>query len=159
QGRDTDLIARFLIENGRGLVPLVSLNSLLPRFLGGPVTLHEEAGRLFIGSVSTHFTASLASDSPARLIFHFSAPVNPTISNADEIVRMTFSHEPLVSSASPTLTFGSKTISSALFSESNGSAMIAVNSSAPVNAFVSSDGRMITIAAAAATAQNAPAAS
>src|SRR5580658_8628064 len=42
QGRDADLSAKFLMENGRGLVPLTSLNSLLPRFLGGPANLHEE---------------------------------------------------------------------------------------------------------------------
>ena len=50
QGRDADLTGKFLLENGRGLVPLASLNSLLPRFLGGPATFHEESGRLFIGT-------------------------------------------------------------------------------------------------------------
>src|ERR1700719_95639 len=34
QGRDADLTGKFLLENGRGLVPLSALNSLLPRFLG-----------------------------------------------------------------------------------------------------------------------------
>src|SRR5438132_12366184 len=41
QGHDVDLSAKFLLENGRGLVPVGSLSSLLPRILGGPVTLHE----------------------------------------------------------------------------------------------------------------------
>src|ERR1700678_3354280 len=36
QGRDADLAGRFLVENGRGFVPVASLGSLLPRFLGGP---------------------------------------------------------------------------------------------------------------------------
>jgi len=36
QGRDDDLGGRFLVENNRGLVPVTSLPSLLPRFLGGP---------------------------------------------------------------------------------------------------------------------------
>src|ERR1022692_4982927 len=53
QGRDTDLSGKFLMENGRGLVPLASLNSILPRFLGGPAPLHQESGRLFIGSIAT----------------------------------------------------------------------------------------------------------
>src|SRR5271156_5286090 len=44
QGRDADLSGKFLVENGRGLVPLSSLGSLLPRFLGGPATLHQESG-------------------------------------------------------------------------------------------------------------------
>ncbi|MGB8832733.1 MAG: hypothetical protein WCC95_11325, partial [Candidatus Sulfotelmatobacter sp.] len=54
QGRDADLSAKFLVEDGRGLVPVSSLSSLLPRFLGGPATFHEESDRLFIGSVATH---------------------------------------------------------------------------------------------------------
>src|ERR1700686_1578250 len=47
QGRDADLSPKFLMENGRGLVPLAALNSLLPRFLGGPATLHQDSDRLF----------------------------------------------------------------------------------------------------------------
>ena len=43
QGRDASLTSAFLIENGRGLVPVASLSSLLPRFLRGPATLHEES--------------------------------------------------------------------------------------------------------------------
>src|SRR5579871_49034 len=71
-GRDADLNGRFLMENQRGLVPVGSLASLLPRFLGGPVTVHEDSDRVFIGSVATHFTASLASENPPRLVLHFS---------------------------------------------------------------------------------------
>ncbi|MGA7047770.1 MAG: hypothetical protein WBY98_16030, partial [Candidatus Sulfotelmatobacter sp.] len=101
QGRDADLSARFILENGRGLIPLASLNSLLPRFLGGPVTLHEDSGRLFIGSVATHFTASVAADDPSHLVFHFTAPVNPSVATEPGKVRMTFNHEPLTAPASP----------------------------------------------------------
>src|ERR1700686_2645502 len=46
QGLDSDLHAKFLVENKRGLVPVAALAGLLPRFLGGPVTVHEESGRL-----------------------------------------------------------------------------------------------------------------
>src|SRR3954467_13660972 len=56
-GRDTELGGKFLLENRRGLVPVGTLGSLLPRILGGPVMLHEDSDRLFIGSVATHFTA------------------------------------------------------------------------------------------------------
>ena len=79
QGRDIDLSGNFLMENGRGLVPLASLSSLLPRFLGGPATLHQESGRLFIGSVATHFTATVPADDPSRLVFRFTAPVTEVI--------------------------------------------------------------------------------
>jgi len=157
QGRDADLGGKFLVENQRGLVPVPALASLLPRFLGGPVTLHEESGRLFIGSVATHFTASLATDNPSRLVFNFSAPVNPNIATEPGKLHMTFSREPLVSPASPTLTFGSKAIPSASYSEGNGTAVVTVTSTIPVIATFSNDGRTVTISpssAAAAAAQN-----
>lgn len=145
QDREADLGGKFLMENQRGLVPVGSLASLLPRLLGGPVSLHEVANRLFIGSVATHFTASLAGDNPPRLVFHFSAPVNPSIANETGFLRMTFSREPLVGPASPTLTFGNKTIPSATYSEGNGSATVTVIATAPVMASFGVDGRTIAI--------------
>ncbi len=154
QGRDSDLEGAFVIENNRGLVPVSSLNALLPRFLGGPVTLREESGRLFIGSVATHFTASLGADN--RLVFNFTAPVSPTIATEPGTLRMTFSRDPVVAPASPTLAFGSKTIPSANYSEGNGAAVVSVIATVPVMATFSNDGRTITIAPAPASAQNAP---
>jgi N-acetylmuramoyl-L-alanine amidase len=146
QGRDTDLTARFLIENGRGLVPLSSLSSLLPRFLGGPATLHQESARLFIGSIATHFTASVSADDPSRLVFRFTAPVNPSVASEPGKLRMTFSREPVTSPASPTLTFGSKTIPAATYSENNGTAEITVTTTVPLLASFAPDGRTITLA-------------
>jgi len=157
QDREADLGSKFLMENGRGLVPVGSLASLLPRILGGPVSLHEVADRLFIGNVATHFTASLAGDNPPRLVFHFSAPVNPSIATDNGILRMTFSREPLVGPASPTLTFGNKVIPSAAYSESNGAATVTVVATAPVLATFGGDGRTITITPTSAPAQSTPA--
>jgi N-acetylmuramoyl-L-alanine amidase len=145
QGRDADLGGKFLIENKRGLVPVGSLSALLPRILGGPVSLHEVSDRLFIGSVATHFTASLSGDNPPKLVFHFTAPVNPTIATDAGVLRMTFSREPLVGPASPTLTFGSKVISSATYLESNGAAVVTVNASVPVIALFANEGRTLVI--------------
>jgi len=150
QGRDADLGAKFYVQNGRGIVPVSSLSSLLPRFLGGPVTLHEESGRLFIGSAATHFTASLSGEN--RLVFNFTAPVNPTIATEAGTLRMTFSRDPVVGPASTTLTFGSKNISSANYSESSGTAVVTVHASIPVIASFSNDGRTITISPAPSAA-------
>lgn len=150
QGHDYDLGGKFFLENDHGIVPLSALSSLLPRFLGGPVTLHEDSARLFIGSVATHFTASLSADN--RLVFNFTAPVNPTIATEAGALRMTFSREPLVAPAAPTLTFGSKTIPSASYSESNGAAVVKVNTTISVMANFSNDGRTITILPAPASA-------
>jgi N-acetylmuramoyl-L-alanine amidase len=157
QGREADLTGKFVLENDRGLVPVGALNSLLPRILGGPVTLHEDSDRLFVGSVATHFTATLATQNPPRLVFNFTAPVNPLISNEPGALRMTFSHEPLVSPASPTLTFGNKAISSANYSESNGNAVVTVSTSVPVMATFSNDGRTVTVASTSAPVQTVPA--
>ena len=145
QGREAELSARFILENGRGFVPLASLASLLPRFLGGPVTLHEESGRLFIGSVATHFTASISASDASSLVFHFSAPVNPMIASEPGRLRMTFLHEPVTAPASPTLTFGSKIIPSSTYTESNGAAQIAISSTVPLFASFSNDGRTVTL--------------
>jgi len=145
QGRDADLSGKFLMESGRGLVPLASLNSLLPRFLGGPATLHEESNRLFIGNIATHFTASISADDPSRLTFHFTAPVNPSVASEPGKLRLTFRREPLTGPASPMLTFGSKIIPSADYSENNGAAEIEVTTSIPLIASFSPDGRTITL--------------
>jgi N-acetylmuramoyl-L-alanine amidase len=145
QGRDADLTGRFILDNGRGLVPLDSLNSILPRFLGGPATLHQASGRLFIGNIATHFTASISPGDPSRLVFHFTAPVNPSIAAEPGKLRFTFRREPITAPASPRLTFNSKTISSADYSEADGSAEIAVSTTVPLMASFSPDGRTITL--------------
>jgi len=149
QGRDSELSGKFQLDNDRGLVPVASLSSLLPRILGGPVTLHEEADRLFIGSVATHFTASLAGEN--RLVFNFTTPVNPMIATEPGALRMTFSREPVVSPASPTLTFGSKTIPLATYTENSGNAVLTVRTTIPIIATFSSDGRTITLSPASGT--------
>src|SRR5580700_9866297 len=145
QGRDTDLSGKFLMENGRGLVLVASLGSLLPRILGGGVTLHQESGRLFIGSVATHFTASVSPDDASHLVFRFTAPVNPSVATESGKLRMTFSRDPVTAPASPTLTFGSKTIPEATYSESNGAAQITVSTTIPLIAGFSPDGKTITL--------------
>jgi N-acetylmuramoyl-L-alanine amidase len=148
QGRDTDLSGKFLLLNGRGLVPVASLGSILPRFLGGPATLHEESGRLFIGSVATHFTASVIPDDPSHLVFRFTAPVNPSVAAEPGKMRMTFRHEPVTAPASPRLTFDSKIIPSATYSESDGAAEISITTTVPLIASFSPDGRTISLAPA-----------
>jgi N-acetylmuramoyl-L-alanine amidase len=158
QQRDADLSANFLMENGRGLVPVASLSSLLPLFLGGPATLHAESDRLFIGNVAIHFTASVSPSDPSRLEFHFTAPVNPSFAAEPGKVRLTFRREPITSPASATLTFGSRVIPSAIYSENDGAAQIAVSTSVPLAANFSTDGRTIILFPAASVAAKPPAA-
>jgi N-acetylmuramoyl-L-alanine amidase len=147
RGQDLNLPANFLMENGRGLVPLTALTILLPRFLGGPVTFHETSRRLFVGSVAVHFTAQVSKTTPPTLVMDFTSPVNPMIATEPGKLRMVFTHEPLVPPGSLTLTFDSKTIPSANYQESNGAAEITVTGTAPLFASFSNDGRTITVAA------------
>jgi len=156
QGRDFDLPATFLLEHGRGLVPLASLSTLLPQFLGGPVTFHETSRRLFIGNVAVHFTAQVSRTNPPNLVMDFTSPVNPMIATEPGKLRMVFTHEPLVPPGSQTLTFDNKTIPSASYAESNGAAEITVAGSAPLFANFSNDGRTITIAPAPQSTAQAP---
>jgi N-acetylmuramoyl-L-alanine amidase len=155
RGRDYDLPANFLLEDGRGLVPLASLSTLMPRFLGGPVTFHETSRRLFIGNVAVHFTAQVNKNTPPMLVMDFTAPVNPRIATEPGKLLMVFSHEPLVPPGSQLLTFDSKTIPSASYQEDNGAAEISVTGTVPLFASFSNDGRTITIAAAPSPATQA----
>lgn len=149
RGRDLDLGGPFLIENSRGMVPMSSLSTLLPRLLGNSVNLHETARRLFIGDIATQVTAQLDSSTPPRLVLNFTAPVNPTISTEPGKLRMVFTREPLVPPANMSLAFDNTTISQAIFSESNGTAELIIAASAPLMASFSNNGRTITVTAAA----------
>ena len=148
QGRDADLAGKFLVENGRGLVPVASLGSLLPRFLGGPATLHEESGRLFIGSIATHFTASAIPDDPSHLVFHFTSPVNPSVATEPGQLRLTFSHEPLTAPASPHLPSAAKLFLPPLILKATARPKSQSARTVPLIASFSNDGRTITLAPA-----------
>jgi N-acetylmuramoyl-L-alanine amidase len=155
RGRDFDLPASFLVENSRGLVPLSSLSALLPRFLGASFNFHESARRLFIGDAVTHVTAQIDTTSPARLVLNFSAPVNPTISTEPGKLHMVFTRDPLVSPATQSLSFDNPTITQANYAENNGAAELTINSTAPLMASFSNNGRTITVAALPQSTQTA----
>jgi len=148
---DFDLHSEFVLDNGRGLVPLSSLGALLSNILGGPVTLHEASRRIFIGNAAVHFTAQMSAHNSPTLLMNFTAPVNPTIATEPGKLHMVFTHEPLVAPGSPSLTFGDKTIPSASYEESNGSAEITVNGTAPLFAAFSNGNKTITISASTQT--------
>lgn len=158
---DFDLNAPFLLENGRGLVSVSSLAHLLSQVLGGPVTFYPASRRLFIGNIAVHFTAQIfpsqasTSTSPS-LVMNFSAPVNPTIATEAGKLRMSFVHDPIVASGTETLTFGSQTISSAIYQEGNGVAGITIIAASPLFAKFSNDRKTITIAPAPSVAAQAP---
>jgi len=148
RGRDFELPAPFLVENSRGLVPLSSLSTLLPRFLGNSVTFHEAARRLFIGDVAIQVSAQFDVANPPRLVLTFTAPVNPTIATEPGKLKMVFSREPIVLPGNESLSFSNTVITQASFSESNGAAELSIAATAPLMARFSDNGRTITVAAA-----------
>jgi N-acetylmuramoyl-L-alanine amidase len=156
QAQAFDLPGDFLLENGRGLVPVSSLSSLLQRFLGGSVNFHEASRRLFIGSVGVHFTAQVNKTNPPTLVMNFTSPVNPMIATEPGRLRMVFTREPLVPPGSQTLTFDSPAIPSAAYQENNGTAEITVSGPVPLFASFSNDGRTITITPAPQATAHAP---
>jgi N-acetylmuramoyl-L-alanine amidase len=152
-GHDFDFGVPFLIENSRGLVPLTSLSTLLPRFLGTPVNFHEGARRLFIGDVGIQASFRLEAANLPRLSLTFTAPVNPTISTEPGKLRMIFKRDPIVSPGSQSISFDNKIITHASYSESNGDAEIDVAASEPLLATFSGDRKTITISPIASDAQ------
>jgi N-acetylmuramoyl-L-alanine amidase len=145
RGQAFDLPNNFLLDNGRGLVPLSSLPTLLQRYLGTTVNFHESSRRLFIGNAAVHFTAQVNKANPSTLVMNFTSPVNPTIATEPGKLRMVFTREPLVPPGSQTLTFDSPAIPSAVFQENNGAAEIAISGPVPLFASFSNGGRTITI--------------
>jgi N-acetylmuramoyl-L-alanine amidase len=151
--QDFELHSDFLLENGRGLVPVSSLGSLLSEILGGPVTSHEASRRFFIGSAAVHFTAQINKQNPPTLVLTFTSAVNPMIATEPGKLHMIFNHEAVVAPGSPALTFGDKTIPSASYEENNGAAEITVNGTAPLFAAFGNENHSITISAATVSAQ------
>jgi N-acetylmuramoyl-L-alanine amidase len=144
-GSDFDLPSNFLLENGRGLVPLSSLSALLSRILEGPVTYNQNSRRLFIGNVAVHFTAQVSKTTPPKLVMNFTAPVNPMIATEPGKLRMAFNHEPVVAPGSQALTFDSTIIPSASFQENNGAAEVVVAATVPLMASFANNGRTIIV--------------
>jgi N-acetylmuramoyl-L-alanine amidase len=148
RGKDIDLPARFLMENGRGLVPVDSLVTLLPQFLGIPVVFHVNSRRLFISEAGITYTADLNKNVAGKLVLNFSRPVNPSIATEPGKLRMSFVRDPLLASGPETLNFSDKSITSASFKESNGAAELTIAGTVPLLASFSNDGRTITVSPA-----------
>jgi N-acetylmuramoyl-L-alanine amidase len=146
-GTDFDLTASFVLEKGRGLAPLSCLTVLFPRFLGGPVTFHEAARRLFVGDAAVHFTAQISKTNPPTLVMNFTSPVNPTIATEPGRLSLKFTRDGLVGPGTPTITFGSKVIPAATFAENNGAAEVVISGALPLMASFSNNNRTITVAA------------
>ncbi len=157
-GENYKLPSNFVVQNGRGYVPLTSLPGILTKLLAKPIQLHAAGRRLFIGDVAIPFTLELDKSNPRKLILSFPAPVNPTIATEPGHMRFTFRREPVISGGQDTFKFDDPVITGASFSEQDGLAELDVMATAPLLANFADGGKTIIVAAAPAPPPTTPAA-
>jgi N-acetylmuramoyl-L-alanine amidase len=158
-----DLPSNFLLVDGRGYVPATSVAQLLPRLADQAANFHQASRRLFVGSSEIHYSTDLR-HSPSRLVFSFTAPVNPSTVIEKNRVRLLFRREPLVGPVPETVSYNDVFVQSATFAESPAGAELTVNLLQPATVSTGDGGRTVTITATpppqapVAAPQNAPAA-
>lgn len=150
-GKKFTLTGNFVLQNGRGYVPLSSVGELLPRLGLQPVEYRAGSQRLLIGNVAERFTAELKKGSPSRLLLGFPAAVNPMVATEPGKVRLTFKRDPVVAAA-PTLHYDDPLITATTFSEHNGVAELEITGTAPLMANFADGGKTIIVTAAPAPA-------
>lgn len=153
RGKTLNLTGPFLLDSGRGYIPLRSLKDVLSQFVPYPIVVREGARRVFVGVSLISFSGH-KSDS-GKVSFTFSSPVNPFIATEPGKLRMTFHREPVHVDAQQ-FTFDDKYISAASYSEGNGAAELTVLSSVPLLATFSADRKTITVGAMVPTQAQAP---
>ncbi len=146
-GKKLKLAANFVLQNGRGYIPLTSVSEVLPRLALQPAEYRAGSGRLLIGNVAERFTAELKKGTPSRLLLGFPAPVNPTVATEPGKVRLTFKREPVVGSADH-VAYDDPLITGTTFSEHNGISELEITGSAPLMANFADGGKTIIVTAA-----------
>jgi N-acetylmuramoyl-L-alanine amidase len=155
RGSQFDLGGEFFLQGDRGYVPLGSLPNLLPRLLERTIDLHATGRRLFLGGAGMKYTLEVR-HSPTRLVVTFPSAVSPNIVPNGNRVRLVFNREPVISSGANSVSYNDPPLVSADFIESNGSAILEVVGSAPMQAALSDGGKTVTIAATIQAAAQAP---
>ncbi len=159
RGNSYKLPANFVLQNGRGYVPLSAISDLVSKLLATDTEFHPASRRLFIGSVQVRYTPELHKDNPSRLLLGFSSPVNPSIATEPGRVRLTFRREAVVSGGATNVPYADPLITGLSFSEHDGMAELDVTGTAPLMANFADGGRTIIITGAPAPApppQEAP---
>ena len=151
------LVAPFILHEGRGLVPLHSLPALLAQILDQRVDYHELSRRIFIGDSATHVTAELKQSGTLQL--SFSGRVSPQIAAEGPRLRLLFSRDG-VTSALQNWSFQDPVISAATYGETEAGPEVTITGTEPLLATFGDGGRsiMITAAPKAAAAAAQPAA-
>ncbi len=145
-GADVKLPAKFLLQNGRGYIPLASVSEVLARALALPIRLNPAARRLFVGDIGERFALELRSGTPSKLFVSFDAAVNPTIATEPGHIRFTFRRDPVLP-AIEQVSFGDPVITGARFTEHDGVGELDVVGTAPLMANFADGGKTIVITA------------
>ena len=138
-----DLTAPFVLLGEHAYIPLHSLPVLLSRLLDTRVDFHTASRRIFVGHAATRFTVEVKKGE--GMVLSFSEPVNPTISTEPGKLRMAFDRDPIVSDTGTFQFMDEKLTPGAHFTESNGSAELTIQASAPVMATFADGGKTIRI--------------
>jgi N-acetylmuramoyl-L-alanine amidase len=146
-GSKLKMAGNFVLQNGRGYIPLTSVSELLSRLGLQPVDYRPASQRLLIGNVAERFTAELKKGNPSRLLLGFPASVNPTIATEPGGVRLTFKRDPVIGPGDR-VNYDDPLITGTTFTEHNGVAELEINGSAPLMANFADGGKTIILTAA-----------
>ncbi len=149
-----ELTAPFVLLGEHAYIPLHSLPVLLAWVLDSRVDFHTASRRIFVGHAATRFTVE--DKKGEGLVLSFSEPVNPTISTEPGKLRMSFARDPVISDTGSYQFMDDKLTPGVRFTESNGTAELTVQTSAPVMATFADGGKTIRIAAAPQQVAQAP---
>jgi N-acetylmuramoyl-L-alanine amidase len=148
RGDSYKLPANFVLQNGRGYVPLAATANLLAKLLSTQTEFHPAGRRLFVGAVPERFTLEIRPGNPSRLLVGFSSAVNPAIATEPGRVRLTFRREPIVAAGADTVTYNDPLITGASFSEHDGIAELDITGTAPLMANFADGGKTIIVTGA-----------
>ncbi len=159
-GDNYKLPGNFVLQNGRGYVPLSAVANLLAKLLSTQTEFHPAGKRLFVGVSPQRFTLELKQGNPSRLLVGFPSAVNPTIATEPGRVRFTFHREPVAAAGADSVTYSDPLITGANFSEHDGIAELDITGTAALMANFADGGKTIIVTGAPppppAVAEQAP---
>jgi len=154
-GNDFEMTGNFILQGGRGYVPVTSLANLLPRIIEKTLEVHAAQRRLFIAGVAMKFTLDLKHN-PNRLVATLPSPIAPQIANDGTHLRLTFVRDPVIPTGVDVYSYTEAPFASSNFSEANGIATLDVVGTVPLQASISDGGKTLTISAVNQQAAPAP---
>jgi len=157
-GHKIRLGSDFFAADGRGYVPIDSMQELVTQITGMATIVHPSTRHLYLGNAVVRYAWELRKN-PSRLVLSFTAPVAPKITAEGNALKIEFARDPVLSGGSDTLDLHDPAILSATFAETPNGAEFAVRGSAPMVVNSSEAGRVLTVstqAPAAAVAATSP---